>query len=113
MTEAVEFECSQHPNRFECPDALVDYSPRFDEYGLIVHDGASSTLGIAFCPWCGTALPASRRDQWFDELKRHGFEDPLAQDIPERFDSDAWWRQEARGALVRYECLRRSPVGKA
>jgi methyltransferase (TIGR00027 family) len=49
-------ECDQHPNRFDCPDALIER--RTDGYhGLIVHDGGDSSIRIAFCPWCGTALP--------------------------------------------------------
>jgi hypothetical protein len=24
--------------------------------GLIIHDGGSSSIGIAFCPWCGSTL---------------------------------------------------------
>ncbi|WP_404900450.1 hypothetical protein PV791_04820 [Priestia filamentosa] len=25
-------------------------------YGLIVHDGGSSTIEMSFCPWCGKKL---------------------------------------------------------
>ena len=48
--------CDSHANRFECPDALVHYSPRARTYGLIVHDGGSSFVAIAHCPWCGANL---------------------------------------------------------
>jgi hypothetical protein len=50
MVDAVELRCSEHSNRFDCPDALMAYSPKFDEYGLIVHDGGPSSIAIAFCP---------------------------------------------------------------
>jgi hypothetical protein len=63
MRREVERVCDQHPDRFNCPDCLVHYSPRFREYGLIVHDGGSSTCLIRFCPWCGAQLPESLRDQ--------------------------------------------------
>ncbi|WP_082730447.1 MULTISPECIES: DUF6980 family protein [Sphingomonas] len=53
----VENNCDQHPDRRECPDCLVDYWPQSDTYGLIVHDGGSSVIAIAFCPWCGAKLP--------------------------------------------------------
>lgn len=92
MTDAVNLTCPDHPERLECPDALVHYSPRFDEYGLIVHDGGQSFVTIAFCPWCGAQLPESKRDLWFDELKRRGFQDPLTSDVPAEFRSDQWWR---------------------
>lgn len=57
MNEAVAFACVHPPDRFDCPDCLVNYTPQFDEYGLIVHDGGASCVGILFCPWCGAKLP--------------------------------------------------------
>ena len=92
MADAVESVCVEHPSRFDCPDALVDYAPRFDEYGLIVHDGGVSVVAIDYCPWCATRLPESKRDRWFAELARLGFDDPLSHDIPVPFRSDLWWR---------------------
>ncbi len=41
MTAAVNYRCEQHPNPFDCPDCLIYYESRFDEYGLIVHDEES------------------------------------------------------------------------
>lgn len=67
MTDAVQFACAEHPSRFDCPDALIDYNDRFDEYGLIVHDGGSPVVVIQYCPWCGSRLPESKRDRSFDE----------------------------------------------
>jgi hypothetical protein len=61
MRRQAEHVCDQHPDRFECPDCLVHYSERFQEYGLIVHDGGSSVVRIRFCPWCGAELPESLR----------------------------------------------------
>jgi hypothetical protein len=63
MRANVENVCDLHPDRFECPDALVNYgrsereSESGNHYGLIIHDGGSSSISIAFCPWCGTRLP--------------------------------------------------------
>jgi hypothetical protein len=56
MKHWAENQCETHPDRFECPDALVHWSSMSREYGLIVHDGGSSVIGIAFCPWCGASL---------------------------------------------------------
>jgi hypothetical protein len=95
MTEALSSTCTEHPDRWDCPDALVSYSPRFDEYGLIVHDGGRSVIGIAYCPWCGAALPESKRDRWFDEIERLGYR-AGSEDLPAEYRSDAWWRNRGR-----------------
>jgi hypothetical protein len=56
MQSNVEHRCGEHPNPFECPDNLISYSVKREEYGVIVHDGGSSQISIAFCPWCGARL---------------------------------------------------------
>ena len=76
MTDAVRFVCDRHESRFDCPDALIDYDSRFNEYGLIVHDGGTSVVVIGFCPWCGSKLSESKREEWFRELSRRGFRRP-------------------------------------
>jgi hypothetical protein len=48
--------CNQHPDRYDCPDALIDGVR--GGYGLIIHDGTKSVIEIQFCPWCGVKLPA-------------------------------------------------------
>lgn len=45
---------------------LVVYVPHFREYGLPIYDGGSSYLLIKYCPWCGTRLPVSTADEYFD-----------------------------------------------
>jgi len=93
MQAQVQFACPTHTEREDCPDALISYSDKFREYGLIVHDGGSSSIAIGFCPWCGTKLPGSLRGRWFEELAALGFTDPWGQDIPEAFRSGAWHRE--------------------
>jgi hypothetical protein len=56
MRSNVENQCAEHQDRLDCPDCLIDYRPKTDEYGLIVHDGGSSVIAILFCPWCGADL---------------------------------------------------------
>lgn len=73
-------------------DVPLHYSPRFREYGIKILDGGSSNLRIHFCPWCGQKLPNSLRDEWYDELERIGI-DPGADEIPEEFSEDTWWRK--------------------
>jgi hypothetical protein len=94
MARAVTTECEQHSDRLDCPDALLDYSAKFCEYGIIVHDGGTAICLINFCPWCGARLPESQRDRWFDEIERLGLSGPDDPAIPERLQSDAWWRKD-------------------
>ncbi len=46
--------CPVHPNRRDCPDAIVAETD--GSFSLIVHDGGSSMISIRFCPWCGADL---------------------------------------------------------
>ena len=93
MKEAVETVCDQHADPFDCPDVLLYYTPKFDEYGIIVHDGGSSFLGIDYCPWCGSKLPESKRNRWFEELQRLGFREPFAAEIPDIYRDARWYSQ--------------------
>jgi hypothetical protein len=93
MQSHAELGCESHVPRHDCPDVLIDYSAKFREYGLLIHDGGRSSIGIAYCPWCGSRLPESLRDRWFAKLESLGFTDPLSQDIPEDFKSEAWYRK--------------------
>ncbi|MBE1589698.1 hypothetical protein H4W80_007956 [Nonomuraea angiospora] len=68
---------------------LISFDERFVEYGLLVHDGGSSSVIISFCPWCGTRLPDSRRDRWFDELEALGI-DPGDDEIPIEYRDGRW-----------------------
>ncbi|PLK48025.1 hypothetical protein [Uliginosibacterium sp. TH139] len=92
MTAQIERQCDVHSDQFSCPDALISYFEKFDEYGIIIHDGGSAVISIEFCPLCGTKLPESKRDRWFNELEAMGFDDPSEQDIPEKYHSSKWYR---------------------
>ena len=92
MDSAIAFDCSSHSDVYDCPDVLVSYIEKFDEYGLIIHDGGRSSREIKYCPWCGFHLPASKRDEWFEELEKLGFDEPSEQEIPVESNSDAWYR---------------------
>jgi len=92
MDNYVDYASNFHENVFRCPDALIWYSRKFEEYGLIIHDGGESFIEISYCPWCGTKLPKSKRDLWFKTLEKLGFDDPLQQDIPEEFKTDEWYK---------------------
>jgi len=89
--ELNEWSCDQHADRFDCPDALLSYNEKFDEYGIIVHDGGASSAMIQYCPYCGTKLPESKRDLWFKTLEKMGIDDPWEQEVPEKFKTSAWY----------------------
>jgi hypothetical protein len=89
MTRQVNWRCGQHDDPFTCPDALVLFIPKFQEYGLIFHDGGTAISGIAFCPWCGQPLPESQRDRYYDELERRGI-DLDEDEIPAEFQDARW-----------------------
>lgn len=74
-------------------DRPVVYDLVFDEYCLANPGETIVVELIAFCPWCGAELPASKRDRWFAELRRRGCtpDDP---DLDARFQSDRWWQGE-------------------
>ena len=95
MEQVCSLSCQVHADGFECPDVLINYISKYDEYGLIVHDGGSSVIGIQYCPFCGCKLPDSKRDLWFDKLEALGFTDPINQEIPNEFRTDLWFRQKS------------------
>lgn len=94
IIETVNHKCEQHSSPFDCPDHLIYYSNRFDEYGIIIHDGGRSYVVIQYCPWCGMKLPESKRDLWFEELELLGFDNPFEQDIPEKYQTDEWYKDK-------------------
>jgi Domain of unknown function (DUF6980) len=98
MKAQLEMRCDLHIDSFECADRLVIYNSRFDEYGLIIHDGGTSYSVIQYCPWCGEKLPDSKRDRWFETLKARGFDNPTKQEIPSEFLTDQWYRKPAKRA---------------
>ena len=74
---------------------VIMYSEQFDEYGIpIPEDDGVSYMGILYCPWCRRKLPPSKREKWFHELEKLGYDSPLFDDnIPEEFKSDGWYRK--------------------
>ena len=93
MKKNIISDCCKHNEKFQCPDSLIYYDLIVDEYGLIIHDGGNSYITIKFCPWCGTELPESKREKWFEELEQMGFDSPYEQEIPQNYKSDKWYRK--------------------
>lgn len=93
QSQIEDWKCDTHQTKFECADALIDYNLKFDEYGIIIHDGGEAISLIEFCPYCGTKLPESKRDLWFDTLENMGI-DPWEEEVPNEFKSDAWYKKD-------------------
>lgn len=91
MVKALEFDCDQHSDPFACADALIVYNEVLDEYGLIIHDGSASYVLIDCCPWCGTRLPESARERWFDAVDALGLAEGASP--PAIFLSGDWRRK--------------------
>ncbi len=66
MKSKVDYRCDEHADPFDCPDALIYYSEKINEHGIIIHDGGTAYSVIQHCPWCGTKLPESKRDEISD-----------------------------------------------
>lgn len=94
MTNLHTHCCREMSAHLESSELHLSYSPKFREFGI---DYAKQYGGgqqvINFCPWCGTKLPSSLRDQWFEELDSLGLE-PDDQ-LPDKLQDDSWWRDNA------------------
>ena len=71
-------------------DFTILYVSKFDEYGLKIFDRGNSYIHIGFCPWCGTKLPDSKREAWFDEIEKIGI-DPWNDTITKKYQSEKWY----------------------
>ena len=50
-----DLDANHHGDPLDCPDRLV--TRRSDgSFGLVIHDGGSASIDVAFCPWCGRRL---------------------------------------------------------
>lgn len=83
---------------FENADTPLYFSRRLNEFGLKIMDGGASYISIFHCPFCGTSLPESQRERWFEELEKLGI-DPWTDEIPEKYKTDAWYNTPNVGGL--------------
>lgn len=90
MAAALEFDCEQHGDPFDCPDTVIIYHEPFEEYGIPIRDGGASYLLLSHCPFCGAKLPESGRDAWFDAIEVAELEDVPFTELPEKFQTAAW-----------------------
>ncbi len=90
MAQSLVLDCEQHADPFACPDVALVHHEVFGEYGIPVRDGGASYLLIAHCHWCGSTLPLSRRDAWFDALEAAGHADTPFDQLPAPYRTAAW-----------------------
>jgi hypothetical protein len=67
MRAHLERHCPLHPSPFDCPDSIVYFDEDREQYGLIIHDGGTSVIAIAYCPWCGAALSSPTPQSPFED----------------------------------------------
>ena len=90
MTHADLHCCAEMRKHLNEGEVGLRYSAKFREYSIRVLDGGSSVQEISHCPWCGSLLPLSLRDAWFQELDRLCL-DPGDPRIPDSYRSHTWW----------------------
>ena len=82
--------CEQMSYQLSEGEVAILFIPKFREYGIRILDGGDSMQTIYFCPWCGTKLPPSLRDLWFEEIGTLGLE-PESREMPSKYKNDQWW----------------------
>jgi hypothetical protein len=75
----------------------LEYYPIAREYGIKLR-GSSAIQLFDYCPWCGSKLPGSLRDEFFNILKvEYGvytdFDIKADPKISQEFKSDEWWKK--------------------
>ena len=86
--------CPEMSAAVQDDDYPVIFVPKFREYGLLIGDGGTSYQLIHYCPWCGSRLPETLRNEWFEKLESMSI-DPMDEDaIPEKFRNEAWYTNE-------------------
>ncbi|MEQ9458534.1 MAG: hypothetical protein RIM33_14535 [Alphaproteobacteria bacterium] len=77
---------------------MITYIPWTREYGIrklawhrYVDYQPIRMVKIDYCPWCGTKLPSSLKQAWYDQLSLMRI-DPNHNFVPPYMLSDKWWR---------------------
>lgn len=72
---------------------VIHWIAAWNEYLIPVSLKGYSSTDIRFCPFCGAKLGETLRQKWYKTLRAMGYDDPGEQEVPEEFNSDAWWRK--------------------
>lgn len=89
--------CEELARELDDSRVPIRYNDKIREYGIQLHDdfgptGVSDTM--YFCPWCGTTLPTSLRDEWFDRILVVNPDFELFDEPPPEFRDGGWWRSQ-------------------
>lgn len=79
--EELEYYTTETDEGFKDTSKLIYHDKKFDEFGIIIHDGGESYVEITHYPWSGDKLSNSKRLKWFEEL-------------PQEFKSDEWFNRD-------------------
>jgi hypothetical protein len=74
------------------PKVPIEYYPIMREYRLHLKHSPGKQ-GIYYCPWCGSKLPESLRDSYFETLENLYGEDFSRDNAPAEFQTDEWWKK--------------------
>ncbi len=83
----------------------IGYSPIVREYYISLKNSKLAIQQLLYCPWCGTKLPNSLRDMYFDILEQEyhleaDLEPANNKDLPEEFKTDEWWKKRKISAQL-------------
>lgn len=89
--------CCDHMQMMIDEEKSIVFIPEFREYGVPIRDGGNSFLVMEYCPWCGSKLPASLREEYFDLLEKSGISYPCPKDLlPVAMRSEKWWQENEK-----------------
>ena len=78
----------------------IYYDKEFRRYSIGMKNGTGAVQTMIYCPWCGSKLPKSLFNKWFDVLEsEYGLEDIHVLEIeenpkiPKEFKTDEWWKK--------------------
>lgn len=89
MTSKLATEFPELFDHIDDGNFSIVYIPNKRHFGMTLR-GSEVIQQIFYCPWTGRKLPNSLWDTFFDELESIGV-DPMEDDIPEEYISEAWW----------------------
>ena len=86
--------CGQITRYLGDPRINIHYCSKFREYATHLTNSPAKQCYF-YCPWCGSKLPESLRDEYFDILKKEYniVAAIFTEDIPEEFQTDEWWKK--------------------